>query len=82
MIPALCHLALYRNVTIIPVVTERQNTSRIVRQGRQTDHLPALSARDVVYTAGAPAMVDSVARIATAAAARCYADAFEPPVRF
>jgi hypothetical protein len=30
----------------------------------------------VVYTAGAPAMVDSVARIAAAAAARCYADAF------
>jgi NAD(P)H-flavin reductase len=78
MIPALCQLALYRNVTIIPVVAEPQSTSRIVRQGRQTDHLPALSARDVVYTAGAPAMVESVARIAGAAAARCYADAFEP----
>jgi NAD(P)H-flavin reductase/ferredoxin len=77
MIPALCHLARYRNVTIIPVVTEQQSTSRIVRQGRQTDHLPALCARDLVYAAGAPAMVDSVARIATAATARCYADAFE-----
>jgi 3-phenylpropionate/trans-cinnamate dioxygenase ferredoxin reductase subunit len=78
MIPALCQLALYRNVTIIPVVAEPQSTSRIVRQGRQTDHLPPLSARDVVYTAGAPAMVESVARIASAAAARCYADAFAP----
>jgi NAD(P)H-flavin reductase/ferredoxin len=81
MIPALCHLALYRNVTIIPVVTQPQGTSRIVRQGRQIDHLPELSARDVVYAAGAPAMVDSVARIAAAAAARCYADAFEPQTR-
>jgi NAD(P)H-flavin reductase/ferredoxin len=78
MIPALCYLARYRNVTIIPVVTEPQTLSNIVRQGRQIDHLPALSARDVVYTAGAPAMVDSVARIATGAAARCYTDAFEP----
>jgi NAD(P)H-flavin reductase/ferredoxin len=81
MIPALCHLAFYRNVTIIPVVTEPQSLSKIVRQGRQTDHLPALSARDVVYTAGAPAMVDSVARIAVGAAARCYADAFAPHAR-
>lgn len=76
MIPALCHLARYRNVVIIPVVTEPQSTSRIVRHGRQTDHLPALSANDVVYAAGAPSVVDSVLRIATAATARCYADAF------
>jgi 3-phenylpropionate/trans-cinnamate dioxygenase ferredoxin reductase subunit len=78
MIPALCRLALYRNVTIIPVVSEAQTTSSIVRHGRQTDHLPELSAGDVVYTAGAPAMVESVVRIAQAAAARCYAAAFEP----
>jgi 3-phenylpropionate/trans-cinnamate dioxygenase ferredoxin reductase subunit len=78
MIPALCRLALYPNVNIIPVVSQPQTTSRIVRQGRQTDHLPALSEHDVVYTAGAPAMVESVARLANAAAARCYADAFVP----
>jgi NAD(P)H-flavin reductase/ferredoxin len=81
MIPALCHLARYRNVAIIPVVAEPQSTSSIVRRGRQTDHLPALSASDVVYTAGAPAMVDSIARIAAAAAARCYADAFAPQAK-
>jgi NAD(P)H-flavin reductase len=78
MIPALCRLALYRNVIIIPVASEPQNVSRIVRHGRTIDHVPELSAHDVVYTAGAPAMVDSVARIAGAAAARCYAAAFEP----
>jgi 3-phenylpropionate/trans-cinnamate dioxygenase ferredoxin reductase subunit len=78
MIPALSHLARYRNVTIIPVTSEPQTISTVVRQGRQTDHLPALSPRDLVYAAGAPAMVESVARIAREAGARCYADPFKP----
>jgi 3-phenylpropionate/trans-cinnamate dioxygenase ferredoxin reductase subunit len=43
--------------------------------------LPELSADDVVYTAGAPAMTDSVARIARAAGARCYTDPFVSNVR-
>jgi len=38
--------------------------------------LPNLSPNDVVYTAGAPAMTESVARIAKAAGARCYSDPF------
>ncbi|MGC2319008.1 MAG: hypothetical protein WA615_21340, partial [Bradyrhizobium sp.] len=33
-----------------------------------------LSPNDVVYTSGAPDMTESVARIARAAGARCYAD--------
>jgi 3-phenylpropionate/trans-cinnamate dioxygenase ferredoxin reductase subunit len=40
--------------------------------------LPNLSPNDVVYAAGAPAMTDSVARIAKAAGARCYTDPFLP----
>jgi NAD(P)H-flavin reductase/ferredoxin len=73
---ALCRLALFPNVTIIPVVSEPQSLSRAIRSGRPTDHLPNLSPNDVVYTAGAPAMTQSVARIAKAAGARCYTDPF------
>jgi NAD(P)H-flavin reductase/ferredoxin len=73
---ALCRLALFPNVTIIPVVSEPQSLSRAIRSGRPTDHLPNLSPNDVVYTAGAPAMTQNVARIAKAAGARCYTDPF------
>jgi 3-phenylpropionate/trans-cinnamate dioxygenase ferredoxin reductase subunit len=78
MIPALSRLARYPNVTIIPVTSEPQTVSTVVRQGRQTDYLPALSPHDLVYAAGAPAMVESVSRIARESGARCYADPFEP----
>jgi 3-phenylpropionate/trans-cinnamate dioxygenase ferredoxin reductase subunit len=75
---ALCRLALFPNVTLIPVVSEPQNISRAVRSGRPTDHLPRQTPDDVVYTAGAPAMTESVADIARDAGARCYADPFVP----
>ena len=75
---ALCRLALFPNVTIIPMVSEPQSISHAVRGGRPTDHLPELSPDDVVYTAGAPAMTESVADIARAAGARCYTDPFVP----
>ena len=78
---ALCRLALFPNVTIIPLVSEPQNVSHAVRQGRPTEHLPQLSVDDVVYTVGAPAMTDSVARIAKAAGARCYTDPFVADAR-
>jgi 3-phenylpropionate/trans-cinnamate dioxygenase ferredoxin reductase subunit len=75
---ALCRLALFPNVTIIPVVSEPQRVSRAIRLGQPTDHMPNLSPSDVVYTSGAPAMTESVARIAKAAGARCYTDPFVP----
>ncbi len=75
---ALCRLALFPNVTIIPVVSEPQSVSRAIRSGRPTEHLPKLSPDDVVYTSGAPALTESVARIARAAGARCYTDPFVP----
>jgi 3-phenylpropionate/trans-cinnamate dioxygenase ferredoxin reductase subunit len=74
--PALCRLALFPNVTIIPVVSEPQSVSPAIRSGRPTDYLPALSPADVVYTCGAAAMTEAVARIAKAAGAQCYADPF------
>src|SRR5712671_2706714 len=73
---ALCRLALFPNVTIIPTVSEPQSISPAIRSGRPTDHLPSLSPNDVVYTSGAPVMTDAVARIARAAGARCFTDPF------
>ena len=73
---ALCRLALFPNVKIIPVVSEPQNVSQALRSGGPTDHLPALSPDDVVYTAGAPALTETVARVARAAGSVCYADPF------
>jgi NAD(P)H-flavin reductase/ferredoxin len=75
---ALCRLALFPNVTIIPVVSEPQDVSAALRSGRPTDYLPELSADDMVYVSGAPVVTDSVSRIARAAGAACHADPFVP----
>jgi 3-phenylpropionate/trans-cinnamate dioxygenase ferredoxin reductase subunit len=75
---ALCRLALFPNVTIVPIVSEPQSVSPAIRSGRPTDHLPNLSPNDVVYTSGAPAMTEHVARIAKDAGAKCYTDPFVP----
>jgi 3-phenylpropionate/trans-cinnamate dioxygenase ferredoxin reductase subunit len=75
---ALCRLAMFPNVTIIPMVSEPQSFSSAFRTGRPTDHLPELSPRDIVYTSGAPAMTEHVAGIARAAGAKCYTDPFLP----
>lgn len=77
MVPALCRLARCHNVVIIPVVAEKQNVSTAVRHGQPIDYLPALSADDIVYAAGAPAMVQAVVDAAHAAGASCFADPFE-----
>lgn len=74
---ALCRLALFPNVTIIPVVSEPQSVSHALRTGRPTDYLADLSQNDLVYTAGAPAMTRSVVRMARAADAQCFADPFQ-----
>jgi NAD(P)H-flavin reductase len=75
---ALCRLALFPNVTIIPVVSEPQDVSAAIRSGRPTDYLPELTADDIVYVCGAPALTESVARMARAAGATCHADPFVP----
>lgn len=81
MIPALCRLARFRNTVIVPVISEPQTASSALRQGQPVEHLPALTSRDVVYAAGAPAMVEHVAAIARMAGARCYMDAFAPETK-
>jgi NAD(P)H-flavin reductase/ferredoxin len=75
---ALCRLALFPNVTIIPVVSEAQDVSAALRSGRPTDYLPELTADDVVYVSGAPVVTESVSRLARAAGATCHADPFVP----
>ena len=76
MLGALCRLAHFPNVAIIPVVSKPQDFSRAIRVGSPVDYVPHLSSRHVVYTAGAPAMTERVAEIASMAGARCYTDPF------
>ncbi len=76
MLRALCRLARFPNVSIVPVVSEHTDLSEAIRQGRPTDHMPGLSPRDIVYAAGAPAMTAHVAEIARVSGARCYTDPF------
>jgi NAD(P)H-flavin reductase len=73
---ALCRLALFPNVTIVPVVTEPQGVSSAFRSGLPTEHLPNFSPSDIVYTSGAPGLTEHVARVAKAAGARCFSDPF------
>jgi NAD(P)H-flavin reductase len=73
---ALCRLARFPNVTIVPIVSEPQTISPVIRSGRPTDYMPTLTPDDVVYTCGAPAMTESVAQICRAAGAKCYTDPF------
>jgi NAD(P)H-flavin reductase/ferredoxin len=75
---ALCRLALFPNVTIIPVVSEPQDVSAALRSGRPTDYLPELTSGDIVYVSGAPVVTDSVSRLARAAGVTCHADPFVP----
>jgi len=81
MHPALCRLALFPNVTIIPVVSEPQRVTAAIRIGRPLDFLPMLSPDDMVYASGAPAMTNEIARIARQAGAVCYTDPFVPNVK-
>lgn len=78
MIPALCWLAQFPNVTIIPTVGGEQGITSAVRLGPPTDYLPALSVDDMVYVAGDPRLVHAVAQIAAAQGVTCFANSFVP----
>lgn len=77
MAPALELLCRRPNVAIVATIEELVRDHRLVAAGRALDHLPNLSADDIVYACGAPAVVDAVADRAEAAGAQFYADAFE-----
>ncbi len=77
--PAARMLAGLRNVAIVPVVDKLPDgTSKAIRKGRPTDHMPVLRSDDIVYACGAPPMVDAVRVKAMAAGAMFYADPFLP----
>jgi NAD(P)H-flavin reductase len=78
---ALCRLALFPNVTIIPVVSEPQNVTAAIRTGRPLDYLPSLSSDDMVYACGAPALTKEIARAARIAGATCHTDPFVPSMK-
>lgn len=72
-------LTQFPNVRILPVLSEAQNLPKAIKIGRPTDYMPRLHNSDIVYTCGAPPMVETVKKIAAAANAVCYADPFVPP---
>lgn len=78
MIPALCRLALFPGVTIVPTTLRRQSITPAVRHGPPTNYLAILSKSDVVYAAGTPALVQAVVQIAQACGAPYFADPFLP----
>jgi 3-phenylpropionate/trans-cinnamate dioxygenase ferredoxin reductase subunit len=78
MIPALCRLALFPCVTIVPTTLRRQSITSAVRHGSPINYLPILSKNDVVYAAGAPALVQAVVRIAQAGGVSYFTDSFLP----
>lgn len=81
VIPAMRRISKFPNVQVIPTVEEPHKSARFpIYRGRPSDHLPPLEAPDVVYAAGAPRMVDAVAKEAEFAGATFYSDPFEPAV--
>ena len=62
MIDALCTLARYPNVTIVPVVETPQNVTTVILTGSVADHIPELSAEDTVHACGPPRLVEAVSR--------------------
>jgi 3-phenylpropionate/trans-cinnamate dioxygenase ferredoxin reductase subunit len=78
MVNALCMLARFPNVTIIPVVETAQNVPDVIRIGSVTDHIPELSAQDSVHVCGPLPLVEAVSRIAGEADALCYCVPFAP----
>ena len=75
---ALALLAEYTNVKVIAAIEELDQSLRLVSNGGLIEHLPELSSEDIVYAAGAPAMVEAFGEAAMAAGAMFYSDPFEP----
>jgi 3-phenylpropionate/trans-cinnamate dioxygenase ferredoxin reductase subunit len=78
MIPALCRIAKFPNVTITPTLSQPQKFSKLIRTGFPQQFLPELNPDDIVYVAGSPILVSEVNGLARAARVPCYSDAFVP----
>jgi NAD(P)H-flavin reductase len=78
MIEGLFQLWRYPNVDVTIAISNLQKEiSNVVRRGDPVDFVPQLAKNDVVYAAGAPAMVERVASLAADADAGFYSDPFE-----
>jgi 3-phenylpropionate/trans-cinnamate dioxygenase ferredoxin reductase subunit len=77
MWPALNRVATLPNVSVIAAAEEHEPAHPAFRKGRPNDQLPELTPDDIVYAAGAPQMVDSVAKSVEPARATFYCDPFE-----
>jgi NAD(P)H-flavin reductase len=78
MVKALCMMARFPNVTIIPVVETPQRVPDVIRVGKVTDYIPELSAEDSVHVCGTLPLVEAVRHIAAKADAPCYCVPFAP----
>jgi NAD(P)H-flavin reductase/ferredoxin len=78
MIPALCRLALFPHVIIIPTAAARQRVTPAVRFGWPTQYMPKLVRDDVIYVAGGSATVQRAVHIAQTGGATYFADPFLP----
>jgi NAD(P)H-flavin reductase len=78
MIKGLIELQRCPNLRVTVAISNLQEEmSDVVRRGEITDFVPQLGENDVVYAAGAPAMVDRVGKLAADADAEFYCDPFE-----
>jgi 3-phenylpropionate/trans-cinnamate dioxygenase ferredoxin reductase subunit len=77
MSQALLHAAKYNGVHVVASVAGMTLDGQKLTKSRAINHIPALDASDVLYAAGAPALVDAVAALAVKAGASFYADPFD-----
>jgi NAD(P)H-flavin reductase/ferredoxin len=78
MAPGLVQLQRFPNVRIVVTAGEVPAGIGIVRRGGPADHMPQLLRTDIVYAAGAPAMIERIAEKADLVGADFYSDPFEP----
>lgn len=78
MAPALELAHRFPTVSVIAAIEELTRPHGRILPGSAVHYLPAITADDIVYAAGAPALVDTVGEQAEAVGATFHADPFEP----
>jgi NAD(P)H-flavin reductase/ferredoxin len=74
--PALLRLATFPKVRVVPVLATAPRGGTVFPLGTPLDFMPPLTPADIVFAAGAPAMVKAISTLARAAGAPCFADPF------
>jgi 3-phenylpropionate/trans-cinnamate dioxygenase ferredoxin reductase subunit len=77
MAPALVMLQRHPGVVVTVTANELPAHSFIIQRGGPADHIPPLLPDDVVYAAGAPAMIRRIAELADEVGADFHSDPFE-----